>query len=130
MTEERMTPGRELDALVVEKVFGCDVRTSGEVSFCGCAGSPHGKPVVYGALAPLRCYSTDIAAAWEVVERFRDVGISVMQPGERPRGNPDRKWVIYIGYDDEQVEETADTAPHAICLAALKAVGASETSEA
>jgi len=58
-------------------------------------------------------YSTDIAAAWQVVEKF---------PGVTIQHNPDtNRWHVYLrkvegGYAD------ADTAPLAICRAALLAV--------
>ena len=94
-----MEAGRELDALVEEKLM--------KAPFAG-DYQQH--------------YSTDIAAAWEVLEKMQDNG-----------------WFWNIDYDygelvagfgkgrDSEGDlswhyEQAETTPHAICLAALKAV--------
>jgi len=62
------------------------------------------------------CYSTDIAAAWEVVEKFTkdkiDVNVQYLFEGECDNGVD---WNCLIG---ESMLE-ADTAPLAICRAAL-----------
>lgn len=63
-------------------------------------------------------YSTDIAAAWEVVEKINLLG-------ERGwlRKESGEEWEYYkYEYDFEPII-TADTAPMAICLAALKLKG-------
>lgn len=105
--------GRELDALVAEKVMGIAVNRFGEVIQPG-----------MGVGMPRR-YSTDIASAWGVVEKMQADGwffkvedgalhtcwyadFIISEPGRPPKG-PRRT--------------QADTAPLAICLAALKAVG-------
>jgi len=110
-------PGRELDALVAEKVFGCKTAwaMNRENVFCGCAGRPHGAPVVSYGAAPVKNYSTDIAAAWEVVGRFGDEFILERWPEFR------NTWRTSFQRDREWA--SAATAPHAICLAALRAVG-------
>lgn len=90
-----MKAGRELDALVAEKIFGwskSDLEINEDISH----------------------FSTDIAAAWEVVERLRSRGYRF-----EVRSQPQGFWV-YFG---EEMSAEAPTAPHAICLAALKAVG-------
>jgi hypothetical protein len=133
-----MNAGRELDALIAEKVMGenpvlqypdrcpecggqmpdsymafvhrMDNQTLGgreQRSGIGCGHSV--------ALTPH--YSTDIAAAWEVVEKVYGVwNIGSMSTGWRaqlftPQGSFCNKMTV----------EDAATAPHAICLAALKA---------
>lgn len=76
-------------------------------------------------LEAVNWYSTLIAAAWEVWERL-DSEHEVLISREEGR------WVVHIvarGCDNEKHHkelafEVADTAPHAICLAALAAVGA------
>ncbi len=109
-----LQPGRELDALVAEKVMssckleGTFVQKIDTVS----------KIVTVGTEWQYPPYSTDISAAWDVVEKF--------------------KWAEpEVSYSDEQhcwyglmnkgpgsgIAYGAPTAPHAICLAALKAVG-------
>ena len=100
-----MEAGRELDALVAEKVMGAKVVFVENVPY----------------------YSTDIAAAWEVVNHLLCHGW-------------DEKYFFRLHYDNVDLWDasfykesssdgggpdvwgTADTAPLAICLAALKAV--------
>lgn len=68
-------------------------------------------------------YSTDIAAAWEVVEKLRDSreDITIYTSG--------RSWWINVGDIFNNVRDMGDfevveeSAPMAICLAALKAKG-------
>lgn len=59
--------------------------------------------------------STDIAAAWEVVERFKNNITLSFDLG---------KWAVHVFDGDDNVigESEADTAPLAICRAAFKAV--------
>ena len=71
-------------------------------------------------------YSTSIAAAWEVVEKLR-----VKFPLVKVESRPNQRWQCEVYFPnpsgglpspDIAIEE-ADTAPLAICRAALKAVG-------
>lgn len=101
--------GRKLDALVAEKVFGL-VRCTG-CDYYECYALPaspnHG--------GELRAYSTRIEDAWEVVDRLRErsllvdltLGVGVYCRISGLRGLADAR---------------EDTAPLAICLAALQAV--------
>ena len=103
---------RELDALVAREVMGW-IRKDSESNplYAVYYETPEKEKVVC-----LPNYSTDIAAAWEVVEKIKYL-------------NPD------IFFDDEsniyicEFEKArpnlsqADTPSKAICLAALKAVG-------
>jgi hypothetical protein len=100
-----MKAGRELDALIAEKVMGFDKRIVSKVD-----GMPY---------ADVLHYSTQIADAWLVVEKFPNVAIF----------GPNDSWLVRFSDDDgsiytHPVDEPAraDTAPLAICLAALKAV--------
>ena len=75
---------RELDALVAEKVMGCKIvkfeNLYDEIEFvCGCVEDkgyvhfPHGSLGLDDELDTSRLlpkYSTDIAAAWQVVEKM------------------------------------------------------------
>jgi hypothetical protein len=90
--------GRELDALVAEKVMGRDMtRPAG---FKHPIGMPH--------------YSTDIAAAWEVVERLRAAGHWFDLRDIRGNGY----WASF----GQEMSAEGKTASLAICLAALKAL--------
>lgn len=140
-----MNAGRPLDRLVAEKVVGDAAMWGFQCPLCGsthfgtdlstglrhCHGdngcSWRGPP----SKAP-PAFSTDIAAAWQVVERFRLWVI----PDERqwcagiPRNlsgsiySADMYGPDDLGVIDGRLElARADTAPLAICLAALKLVG-------
>jgi hypothetical protein len=129
-----MKAGRELDALIAEKVMGCNVycvdpnynyKDPAKMWRCDCPGAnsigdrPHADDGFDGEIKP---YSTDIAAAWKVVEKMREshqwIRIECF----------DGKWeagpveVCGEDYIDNNVESLV-SAPHAICLAALKAIG-------
>lgn len=99
MTEHKV--GRELDALIHTEIFGheiCPVHQSH--SCCG---------------RTLFNYSTQIAPAWLVVEKMSPY-FDIFQDGGG--------WVCRFGWGDKKtLAAYADTAPLAICLAALKAVG-------
>lgn len=106
----QLPPGRELDALIAEKVMQ----------------NPLGRPSFEEGqkyFLDLQHYSTDIAAAWEVVERLGlAIGINEVRPEEG-------KWICLKDMGEGEgwlfgifEGAYADTAPHAICLAALKAV--------
>jgi hypothetical protein len=92
-----MKPGCELDALVAEKVMGW------------CTDTDRG-----GFLLD---FSTSIADAWVVVEKLASTYLFCLE-------NSGSFWVADFGRSaDRRAQCTAETAPHAICLAALKAVG-------
>lgn len=99
-----MKPGRELDALIAEKVMGLitdlDRQTVWDV---------YEKPGY-----PLPHYSTDIASAWLVVEKL-DLHLELLTYKKKSK----TEWCAIFDIDDEG---WGATAPHAICLAALKAV--------
>jgi len=109
-------PGRELDALVAEKVMG------------------HGKSFSYlhpdgiriGWDPCLPAYSTDANAALEVVKTVVDRFKCEMHLRNEIRETPlgwDHSGRVTVQFGDI-AGAYSDSAPHAICLAALKAVGA------
>jgi len=129
-----MEAGRELDALVAEKVMGADWMREHYPAMMRVGGA---------RLAP---FSTDIAAAWRVVEALREKGGCFAcfenRYGDSYSGG---EWSAYFGvnaegamagawagdtecmlYWDNPVpgHVAAKTLPLAICLAALEAVGA------
>lgn len=118
MKKEILKPGPELDALVAEEVMGIkDI----QYTFNGipCDGSPdyyYSTDRPEGYLSnPLSRYSTSIEAAWEVVEKFKDVEVYVNKQSNYPG------FSCVIG-DLLEAYAVGETAPHAICLAARKAV--------
>jgi hypothetical protein len=125
-------PGRELDALIAEKVF---------------------KNLEPMDVVPLHIphYSTDIAAAWLVVEKLRELNFSSdvsSYPTSRKWLKPPHEGALASSWTLQTTKEcyqccitryevdfggwivvcdpVADTAPHAICLAALKAMNIKE----
>lgn len=104
-----MNPGRELDVLVAEKAMGLEVKSEGRYEV-GPVYKTEPNAKGFTGEESIPHYSTDITAAWQVVEKM---GIYLDGHGT--------KWVAW-SQGHKGIE--ASTAPHAICLAALKAVGA------
>lgn len=121
-------PSRALDAEIAEKVMGwTDVSLTaprrmpnGVTWFVPCGYSPENRCHV-----ELPEYSSDIAAAWEVVEHLKSRGWAIRLSNKMV----DWCWWAYVyDYRSEHAAAEAtvqeDTAPMAICLAALKAIDA------
>jgi hypothetical protein len=101
-----LQPGRELDALVAEKVMGIPTEWLGTY--------------VGDEEIPLPAYSTDWRAAGLVLEKL---GIDIELKREVDYFS---EWSCWLGDEDEGREVGyGKTGPHAISLAALEAVGAS-----
>jgi hypothetical protein len=130
--------GRELDALIAEKVMGWRLLKQMVIPPKAIAGLPSGikddGKVEYKDIPP---YSTDIAAAWTVVEKIKKLKVvrkdalgnditldfHISCDGDRWLA----EWHFCSSYaegSDDISEHSVfeDTPPHAICLAALKAV--------
>lgn len=107
---KNLEAGRELDALVAEKVMGWTVALE-DRGPCR-VWRPHENSAERSQ--PIPPYSTSIEAAWEVVEKMRqrEFGFSLNDA-----------WIAWFLAAPNEYQADADTAPHAICLAALKAVG-------
>lgn len=136
-----MEAGRKLDALVAEKVMGwIQLNTTiAPIEFNPqwkeLAGYVQDRPTITG-LPPgashdscrqkVPPFSTDIAAAWVVVEHMRLTStrdcFCLWSPTDESSAwfaLFDRKW---HGRSEVYEGEAGETAAHAICLAALKAV--------
>ena len=119
MTDRKLTreeilalpAGAALDALVAEKVMGLEYGPD----YVEGLGPVEGWADADGNGVDLPAYSTDIAAAWQVVEKVGGYyALYWMAPGSYGG-----RYGIQIHDDASHV--TADAAPHAICLAALLA---------
>lgn len=140
MTPADMPAGPEMDALVAEKVMGWRWRKSSATGR-RCLFSPTRWPEWFTALADgtegivgdwdrpthIPRYSTDIAAAWEVVEKMRANGYA---PQIRPWG---ARWAGWGVADDRDGDidlcrnfGSAETVPLAIVRWALAACGVTE----
>jgi len=119
MNYDTMDAGREMDALVAEKVMG--LRVEGSISL-ELRYTP--QPEYYAS--PLLGYSTSISAAWEVVEKMWGECFRLMRfsHGEGKVALEGPWWRAEFGLMKEFVE--APTAPLAICRAALKSTAKEE----
>lgn len=144
-----MVAGRELDALVAEKVMGWERVLDGEETarvfgqIAKVEGGVRGvalrvpkelldgqtNPIVWidsrnetgTARKVLPHYSTDIAAAWLVWDRIteKDYDLALQRDWNLPR-----EWVVTKSDSDcRAIFAYGSTAPLAICRAALQAVG-------
>ena len=135
-----MDAGRELDALVAGKVMGwtCvrtesgwdngpDPVTGGPQ--IGWYGQPPGEEWEGNSGQIIEEYSTDIATAWKVVEVLAKKGyaLALQAPDSVDMNECYRRfkrWTAdFSQMEYPSTEAEADTAPLAICLAALNAVG-------
>jgi hypothetical protein len=111
-----MEAGHELDALVAEKVMGYTVLDG------DCAGTcVRTVNATTSQQIMLPPYSTDIAAAWQVVEKLTPpVNCQTGTIGECELLISDKYY--QVRFEGQPHFTGADTMPLAICLAALKAV--------
>lgn len=122
MSSTDFNPGRELDALVAEKMMGYhEYVDSNPKEVFRTQGDSVDHPCVkcrsfYGHT--MKPYSTSIAAAWEVVDEMKKRGYDI-----EIRSNViGRPWLVGFAGHPHVNPFTGETAPHAICLAALAAV--------
>lgn len=127
-----MKTGRELDALIAEKVMGLSLAHMPDArdSKSGVIVSEISDSDVYfwdgreRDWSPIPNYSTDVAAAWEVVEKFKSKKIEFALIRDVSIWQASFQWNDSFPYHWDCIEWVdGETAPHAICLAALKAVG-------
>jgi hypothetical protein len=98
--------GRELDALVAKQVMGLTVRGTYVEDRLGSTSS-------------LPFFSTDIAAAWQIAETFIQAGAAAWIEGDGHTGY--RAGCTYGA--GLRAEAAGDSPAHAMCLAALHALG-------
>lgn len=113
MNIDAIPAGRELDAMVAEKVMGW--RAVG-----GHKGVPSDPQCTVHVEVPR--YSTLISCAWEVVEKLQET--SILEHLEQRDGDEGKYVVQFCAKPNEawwHEHAYADTAPLAICRAALKA---------
>lgn len=121
MNYDDMPAGREMDALVAEKVMGWH-----RLSFSKCWISGASKKE---RRIELWSPSTDISGAWEVVEKMREKGF-IWSINYRNPVMSDLKYMPYVGFWNytngkpyKQGHSDATEVPLAVCRAALKGEG-------
>jgi hypothetical protein len=128
----------QINALVAEKIMGWERWTCDDLKSKEAFLQPPGTEFVTGtwykvdvdiplrdySIGTVKEYSTNIKAAWEVVEKLAQMGYDV-KINRLIHWNTDYECLIgkdnWVDMDYKYVG--SDTAPMAICLAALKAVG-------
>lgn len=133
---DALEAGRKLDELVATQVMGWRIgdwldETDGGYNLFdkdGSYASPWDAPPDFAfELQPRHRWSpsTDIMAAWQVVESLQKLGF-IVEVGCDPISNGGLCSASVFEYDDLTptmlVEQICNTAPEAICRAALKAV--------
>lgn len=149
-----MKSGTDLDALVAEKVMGwkwseAEHRVADPEGWstrkiliplkCEWILSTYNlEPGMNSVSIPVPRYSTDIAAAWEVVMALHRQGhgfcIEQSPSAEKPtvhivpkEKRPNCNGLIHFIEDMEKISYSCESLPHAICITALKAVGYEES---
>lgn len=109
-----MRSGRELDALVAEKVLGWTAQKRENLRGYNCLCGSRESCEKCGGPLP---YSAEIAAAWDVLNSGRFSSWAMRWDHE------ERKHYVQLELGGDRFIAYAETAPRAISLAALKAVG-------
>lgn len=112
---EVMQAGRALDALIAEKVMGW-IEIEGESGI-----DPEFDP---DGILKVPRYSTDIAAAFEVLEKLNKLGFGHTIAKQYDITNS--RWVHSVSVNkvfERGVQAVTDSVPLAVCLCALKALG-------
>lgn len=109
---DKMPAGREMDALIAEKVMDAEVYREFHTARFKQGQLPNGHELI--GIGGIPRYSTDIAAAWEVVKRLKNYNfyIRLFYDGRYGCSFTEPPRIIAWG----------NTAPLAICRAALKAL--------
>ena len=138
---------REIDRLIAEKIFGVRPCKEWKKVSLGTAGGPalmHGDwtksvkhdyqcypdieevQTMQGTLGGPARYTTDISAAWQLVDKMHERGFGIVIA----HGAEDSKYKVEMrpaqpeyAKEEGRIIFTEATAPLAICLAALKACG-------
>lgn len=119
MTDYDKLSDRDLDAAVAKKVMGLDivdalVALKNEKHY---VRIPKDSDISPGRIGLIPHYSTDIAAAWEVVEKMATLPRAPGQYGGFQVNYDDHGWTAAFW----KTYAFGKSPSHAICLAALKA---------
>lgn len=115
-----LNAGRELDAAVAERVMGW-TRTHETHRLHGRTYLRGAAPAT-GRLQAVPAYSTDIAAAWLVVEKLREHGWFPSVQAQEECGQLGGRWLCEVDPRFSFIDGDGSTAPLAVCRAALAAM--------
>lgn len=109
--------GRELDALIAEKVFGVTIieQTDSNLIFYDYRARLNKEPFT------VKHYSNDIAAAWEVVNEMHRKGYWIVLYDYIIQ-NHDKPYQFVFSRNGQQSASNSSSVELAVCLSALKAV--------
>jgi hypothetical protein len=115
-----MRPGRELDTFIAKQVIGHNVKVKQKELW---EETPEGE-------RPLRKYSRDMSAAWEVMEKMNITLIPVegqkwfamVGKDERFKGPAEFLQYLQSGNFINSGAAVGENIPETICLAAIKAI--------
>lgn len=119
-----LQPGKELDAIIANKVMGLDLSKYRQSNYFSSIDIRKGYDGCYGY------YSTEISAAWEVVERLENnFRFMLTRNYKTPANSSHYCWARFQDKYQRGLGTThshsgiSESASHAICLAALNAIG-------
>lgn len=108
----------ERNALVAEAVMGKKIYTDQFFRGGTTKETVRHLGIEGDTMRHIQPYSWDISSAWQVIEKMRENGWEVDIDS---RAN--KRWFCRFMSDGPDRDATADAAPEAICLAALRALG-------
>lgn len=116
---EQALKGRELDLAIATKVMGRNDTWGVCTPPRGSVTDTLGRVLPDGYHERTPHYSTDIFAAWRVLEKVNETAFVYLQRTTEDTW-PGRPWFLDITDGPQRFSGRADAAPEAICLAALK----------
>lgn len=117
-----MNPGRELDALIAEKVMGLLINGTAEHADGSVEPAFGNANGISGQAYPARNYSTDIAAAWQIAEKLKEKKLYLSLSITRFGSDQAYEASVSNQIGARICGEYGDTPAIAICRAALKAI--------
>ena len=132
-----MKPGRELDKLIAEKVFGeqflpfADWAKTNKLDISNIELGNYAELEHFQLLhqeaedswmSSLPQFSTDISAAWQVVEKLENDGFYYIVSNDLKGVLSRSTWASFGKFGELIIKAKGETVPEAICLAALKVV--------
>ncbi len=134
MSRAEIGAGREMDALIAERVMKIAPRAWDEGTLCPkcgdemrwCGERSRCTTCVEWRYSPYREYSTDIVAAWRVVEKLGELGFDVVIEWKGPHREYANTAEVSVRKGIHTSGHGLGTMPEAVCSAALMALATVE----